>query len=163
MMSLIFYLKNAMIASIYVVLLYVFQFLSFELVQFRIAELLLVLVLFNSKSFYGITIGTFIGNMLFSPYGFVDAVVGTIATMITLILMIILKRQLILSFLMPGIVNGIIIGLMLVYFSDITTITAFLITFGWIFLGQTVVLFVFGYPFYKLLKEKPSFQELIQF
>jgi uncharacterized membrane protein len=162
-MSLIFYLKNAMIASIYVVLLYVFQFLSFELVQFRIAELLLVLVLFNSKSFYGITIGTFIGNMLFSPYGFVDAVVGTIATMITLILMIILKRQLILSFLMPGIVNGIIIGLMLVYFSDITTITAFLITFGWIFLGQTVVLFVFGYPFYKLLKEKPSFQELIQF
>jgi uncharacterized membrane protein len=162
-MSLIFYLKNAMIASIYVVLLYVFQFLSFELVQFRIAELLLVLVLFNSKSFYGITIGTFVGNMLFSPYGFVDAVVGTIATIITLILMIILKRQLILSFLMPGIVNGIIIGLMLVYFSDITTITAFLITFGWIFLGQTVVLFVFGYPFYKLLKEKPSFQELIQF
>jgi uncharacterized membrane protein len=50
-MTLIFYLKNAMIASIYVVLLYVFQFLSFELVQFRIAELLLVLILFNSKSF----------------------------------------------------------------------------------------------------------------
>jgi len=162
-MSLIFYLKNAMIASIYVVLLYVFQFLSFELVQFRIAELLLVLVLFNSKSFYGITIGTFVGNMLFSPYGFVDAVVGTIATIITLVLMIILKRQLLLAFLMPGIVNGIIIGLMLVYFSDITTLTAFIITFSWIFLGQTVVLFVFGYPFYKLLKEKPSFQELIQF
>ena len=162
-MSLIFYLKNAMIASIYVVLLYVFQFLSFELVQFRIAELLLVLVLFNAKSFYGITIGTFVGNMLFSPYGFVDAVVGTIATIITLVLMIILKRQLLLAFLMPGIVNGIIIGLMLVYFSDITTLTAFIITFSWIFLGQTVVLFIFGYPFYKLLKEKPLFQELIQF
>jgi uncharacterized membrane protein len=162
-MSLIFYLKNAMIASIYVVLLYVFQFLSFELVQFRIAELLLVLVLFNAKSFYGITIGTFVGNMLFSPYGFVDAVVGTIATIITLVLMIILKRQLLFAFLMPGIVNGIIIGLMLVYFSDITTLTAFIITFSWIFLGQTVVLFIFGYPFYKLLKEKPSFQELIQF
>ena len=162
-MSLIFYLKNAMIASIYVVLLYVFQFLSFELVQFRIAELLLVLVLFNAKSFYGITIGTFVGNMLFSPYGFVDAVVGTIATIITLVLMIILKRQLLFIFLMPGIVNGIIIGLMLVYFSDITTLTAFIITFSWIFLGQTVVLFIFGYPFYKLLKEKPSFQELIQF
>lgn len=162
-MSLVFYLKNAMIASIYVVLLYVFQFLSFELVQFRIAELLLVLVLFNAKSFYGITIGTFVGNMLFSPYGFVDAVVGTIATIITLILMIVMKRQLLLAFLMPGIVNGIIIGLMLVYFSDITTLTAFIVTFSWIFLGQTVVLFVFGYPFYKLLKEKPSFQELIQF
>jgi uncharacterized membrane protein len=162
-MSLIFYLKNAMIASLYVVLLYVFQFLSFELVQFRIAELLLVLVLFNAKSFYGITIGTFVGNMLFSPYGFVDAVVGTIATIITLVLMIILKRQLLFAFLMPGIVNGIIIGLMLVYFSDITTLTAFIITFSWIFLGQTVVLFIFGYPFYKLLKEKPSFQELIQF
>ncbi len=162
-MSLIFYLKNAMIASIYVVLLYVFQFLSFELVQFRIAELLLVLVLFNAKSFYGITIGTFVGNMLFSPYGFVDAVVGTIATIITLVLMIILKRQLLFAFLMPGIVNGIIIGLMLVYFNDITTLTAFIITFSWIFLGQTVVLFIFGYPFYKLLKEKPSFQELIQF
>ena len=92
-----------------------------------------------------------------------DAVVVTIATIITLVLMIILKRQLLLAFLMPGIVNGIIIGLMLVYFSDITTLTAFIITFSWIFLGQTVVLFIFGYPFYKLLKEKPLFQELIQF
>lgn len=162
-MTLIFYLKNAMIASIYVVLLYVFQFLSFEFVQFRIAELLLVLVIFNSKSFYGITIGTFVGNMLFSPYGFVDAVVGTIATIITLLFMIFLKRRLFLALLMPGIVNGIIIGLMLVYFSDITTIPAFLIAFSWIFIGQTVVLLVIGYPFYKLLKEKPSFQELIQF
>ena len=162
-MSLLFYLKNAMIASIYVVLLYVFQFLSFELVQFRIAELLLVLILFNTKSFYGITIGTFIGNLLLSPYGIVDAVVGTIATMITLLLMIVFKRQLFLSLLMPGIVNGVIIGLMLVYFSDITTVQAFIMTFGWIFLGQTVVLLVLGVPFYRLLKEKSLFQELINF
>lgn len=162
-MTLIFYLKNAMIASIYVVLLYVFQFLSFEFVQFRIAELLLIFILFNSKSFYGITIGTFVGNLLLSPYGLVDAVVGTIATIITLILMIVLKRQLIVALLMPGVVNGVIIGLMLVYLSDITSLNAFIVTFSWIFLGQTVVLFVFGYPFYKLLKEKPSFQELINF
>ena len=161
-MSLIFYLKNAMIAAIYVVLLYVFQFLSFELIQFRIAELLLVLILFNSKSFYGITIGTFVGNLLFSPYGFVDAVVGTIATIITLLFMILLKKKLVLALLMPGIING-IIGLMLVYFSDITTFSAFVITFGWIFLGQTVVLVVLGYPFYQLLKEKTLFQELINF
>jgi hypothetical protein len=77
--------------------------------------------------------------------------------------MMVLKRQLILAFLIPGIVNGAIIGLMLVYLSDITTLNAFIITFSWIFLGQTVVLFGFGYPFYKLLKEKPSFQELIDF
>jgi uncharacterized membrane protein len=162
-MSLIFYLKNAMIAAIYVVLLYVFQFLSFELIQFRIAELLLVLILFNSKSFYGITIGTLVGNLLFSPYGFVDAVVGTIATIITLLFMILLKKKLILALLMPGIVNGIIVGLMLVYLSDITTFSAFVMTFGWIFLGQTVVLVVLGYPFYQLLKEKTLFQELINF
>ena len=162
-MSLIFYLKNAMIAAIYVVLLYVFQFLSFELIQFRIAELLLVLILFNSKSFYGITIGTFVGNLLFSPYGFVDAVVGTIATIITLLCMISLKKKLVLALLMPGIVNGIIIGLMLVYLNDITTFNAFVITFGWIFLGQTVVLVILGYPFYQLLKEKSLFQELINF
>lgn len=162
-MSLIFYLKNAMIAAIYVVLLYVFQFLSFELIQFRIAELLLVLILFNSKSFYGITIGTLVGNLLFSPYGFVDAVVGTIATIITLLFMILLKKKLVLALLMPGIINGIIIGLMLVYFSDITTFSAFVMTFGWIFLGQTAVLVVLGYPFYQLLKEKTLFQELINF
>ncbi len=162
-MSLVFYLKNAMIAAIYVVLLYVFQFLSFELIQFRIAELLLVLILFNSKSFYGITIGTFVGNLLFSPFGFVDAVVGTIATIITLLCMISLKKKLVLALLMPGIVNGIIIGLMLVYLNDITTFNAFVITFGWIFLGQTVVLVILGYPFYQLLKEKSLFQELINF
>ena len=38
--------KQAMLATVYVVLVYAFQFLSFEKVQFRIAELLLIFVFF---------------------------------------------------------------------------------------------------------------------
>jgi len=52
-------LKQAMLAAIYVVLVYIFQFASFGLVQFRIAELLMIFILFDKKSIIGLTIGLY--------------------------------------------------------------------------------------------------------
>lgn len=45
------------ISAIYVVLVFVFYFMSFEAIQFRIAEILLVLVFFNKKHTIGIVFG----------------------------------------------------------------------------------------------------------
>ncbi|MGA0351154.1 MAG: QueT transporter family protein [Acholeplasmataceae bacterium] len=157
-MNLRFYVNNAMIATLYVILVYVFAFMSFEAIQFRLAEALLIVFLFNKRTISGLLIGTFIANYLLSPIGLVDAFVGTSATLIALLLM-----QLVQSFwmklLMPGIVNGIIIGLMLTLLYALP----FVEMMFWVFLGETVVMLIVGYPFYLTLKKNTLFQELIDF
>lgn len=157
-MNLKFYLNNAMIATLYVIFVYIFAFMSFEAIQFRIAEALLVVFLFNKRSMLGLVIGTFVANYLFSPAGLIDAFVGSFATFVALILMSKLP-SIWLKLLMPGIANGVFIGLMLAFLYELP----FLEMFFWVFLGETVVMFIIGYPFYLSLKKNMSFQELINF
>ena len=56
-------LRQAIIASLYVVLVLIFHFVSFDAIQFRVAELLLILVFFDKKSVVGLTIGVVISNL----------------------------------------------------------------------------------------------------
>lgn len=157
-MNLRYYLNNAMIATLYVIFVYVFAFMSFEAVQFRIAEALLIIFLFNKRFMPGLVLGTFVANYLFSPAGWIDAVVGSFATLVALILM---KQvpSIFLKLLMPGITNGILIGLMLTFLYELPLLEMFF----WVFLGETVVMYVIGYPLYITLKKNVSFQELIHF
>lgn len=157
-MNLRFYVNNAMIATLYVIFVYVFAFMSFEAIQFRIAEALLILFLFNKKTMPGLLIGTFIANYLLSPIGLLDAFVGTSATFIALLLMQ-LTKSIWVKLLIPGIINGIIIGFMLTFLYALPLIEIMF----WVFLGETVVMFVIGYPTYITLKRNTLFQELIKF
>jgi len=147
--------KQTMIASIYVVLVFGFQFASFGPVQFRIAEVLLVLVFFDKKSIVGLTIGTFVANWLMSPFGIVDAVVGSFATFISLVFMILFIRMRLVALAMPALFNGLIIGLMIAYIDQIP----FLPIFGWVFLGEFVVLFGLGLPLLLALSRNQDFLE----
>jgi uncharacterized membrane protein len=153
------YVLNAMIATMYVVLVYAFSFLSFEAIQFRVAEVLLILYLFNRKTLSGLLIGTFVANLLFSPLTYVDAVVGTFATLLALTMMTLVKKQLILSLLAPAISNGIIIGLMLFYMYQLPLAATMLS----VFLGEAVVMFALGLPAYYVIKRNSSLQENLQF
>jgi uncharacterized membrane protein len=149
-------LQQTMIAASYVVLVFAFQVLSFETVQFRIAEVLLVLMFFNKKSIFGLTIGTFIANWLLSPYGIIDAAFGSLATFIACLLMILLSKHVVLALVSPAISNGLIIGLMIAVMNQIP----FLPIFFFVFLGEAVVLYLLGFPLYKVLKKNKDFQEL---
>ena len=151
------FLLQSMIAAMYVVLVFVFQFLSFETVQFRIAEVLLILVFFNKKHFIGLTIGTFVANYLMSPYGIVDALVGTLATVVALVLMILMSKPKWLSLLFPAISNGIVIGLMISVMNQIP----FLPIAMWVFLGEAVVMLLLGYPLYTYLNKNQHFKEMM--
>ena len=146
---------QTMLASMYVVLVFVFSFMSFEMIQFLIAEVLLIFIFFDKKSIVGLTIGTFVANWLMSPFGIIDALFGSLATALSLIAMILLLKFKIIALLMPALFNGLIIGLMLVYFIDLP----FLPTFGWIFLGEAVVMLGIGYPLYHLLYKNPALTE----
>ncbi len=146
--------RQSTIAAIYVILVLMFHWLSFEDIQFRIAEILLILVLFDSKSVYGLTIGVIIAN-LFSPLLLYDLIFGVSATVITLIIMVFLKRWPYIALLIPSLVNGPIIGLMLYLALD----WPFLISAIFVFIGEFTVTYIVGLPVYYLLK-RLNFQEI---
>ncbi|MDX9691311.1 MAG: QueT transporter family protein [Acholeplasmataceae bacterium] len=152
------FILQTMIAAIYVVLVYVFQFASFGLIQFRIAEVLMILVFFDKKSVLGLTVGCFLANLLGGALPF-DVIFGTLATTLAAIMMILTKKMLWLALLMPAIINGIIVGIMLTYVYDLGFLY---ITIPAVFLGEFAVLFLIGLPLYKALEHNQHFNELFE-
>jgi uncharacterized membrane protein len=153
------YIINAMIAAAYVALVYAFSFLSFEAIQFRVAEVLLIIYVFNSKTLPGLLTGTFIANVLFSPLTYVDAVVGTFATLLALTIISLAKKNLIVTLFAPALANGVVIGLMLYYLVDLPLLE----TMFFIFLGELAVMTLLGLPVYFTLKRQTILQEYLQF
>ncbi|BCR35932.1 QueT transporter family protein [Mariniplasma anaerobium] len=151
------FIKQSTIASIYVVLVFIFQFLSFETIQFRIAEFLLILVFFDKKSIVGLLIGTFLANYLMSPYGLVDALFGTLASFLALVLMMIFSKYKLISLIFPALSNALVIGLMISLMNDIP----FLPIASWVFLGEAVVMYVVGYPLYIYFNKNKHFKEMM--
>lgn len=74
-------LQAAMIAAIYVVLVFVFDYWSFGVIQFRIAEALTILPFFTPAAIPGLFVGCFLANFLHGAI-LADVVFGSIATVI---------------------------------------------------------------------------------
>lgn len=127
---------QAMIATSYIVVTFSFQGVSFMAEQFRLSEFLLILVIFSKKNSVGIVLGTLISNML-SPVGVVDVIVGTGATALSCYLMDVIKVRWI-SYLIPAIVNGVIIGIMLHVVFTLPLIASMIS----VFVSELVVTFV---------------------
>ena len=72
---------NAIIACVYLALVYIFQFMSFGAVQFRIAEAMTILPSLFPFSVAGLTIGCLLSNFM-SVWGWSDLVFGTLCTLI---------------------------------------------------------------------------------
>ena len=75
-----FIAKSAMIAAIYVVATGLLSGMGFGQVQIRIAEALYVLALYTLSAVPGLTVGCLIANLLWSPFGVLDVLLGTLAT-----------------------------------------------------------------------------------
>lgn len=74
-------IQAAMIAAIYVVLVYIFNYWSFGVIQFRIAEALTILPYFTPAAIPGLFVGCILANMLGGSI-LADIVFGSIATLI---------------------------------------------------------------------------------
>ena len=72
---------NAVVAALYFVLTIALGSLSYQAIQFRIAECLMLLCFFRKDFAWGLTIGCFLANLA-SPVGWPDWVFGTLATLI---------------------------------------------------------------------------------
>lgn len=77
--------RASLIASTYIILVGVVPFISFGPVQVRFAEALTVLPFFWVEAIPGLAIGCLVSNLLWSPFGAVDWVFGTLATLLAAI------------------------------------------------------------------------------
>lgn len=110
-----FMTQAAMIAAIYVVLVFVFAPISFGPVQVRVAEALTILPLFTPAAIPGVFLGCLIGNLLSPGMIVLDIVFGSLATLVAGILSYKLRQNKYLVPLPPIIINMIVVPFVLKY------------------------------------------------
>lgn len=111
----------AIIAAIYAALTLVLAPISYGPVQFRLSEVMVLLAIFDPLYIIGLTLGCFLANIFGS--GVIDAILGTLATFISVVLIYFTGKlkikelpKLFIASLWPVIVNGLIIGWMIAHF-----------------------------------------------
>ncbi len=109
-----FITQAALIAAIYVVLVYVFKPISFSYIQVRIAEALTVLPYFTPAAIPGVTVGCLLANLL-TGADILDIIFGSAATLIGAIGSYVLRKQKFLVPVPPILANSIIIPWILRY------------------------------------------------
>ena len=151
-----FIVKSAVVASLYAILT-VINPLSFYGIQFRVSEILILLVFIDKKYTYSLVIGCVLANLA-SPFGLVDIVFGSLATLLAC-LMIARTKNLFVATLWPALTNGIIIGLVLKQMLDLPfLLSAFQVAFG-----EFMVLSIAGYILFKRILKDKSLIDIIKF
>lgn len=148
-------IRLAIVAAVYVVLTIAFSFMSYGNIQFRIAEILILLCFFRKDYIIAVSLGCFIAN-LFSPLGIIDAVFGTLAT-VTSGLLVSFCKNITVAGIYPVVLNAIIVGLELYFILELP----FFINALSVALGEAVVLLV-GILVFKKLQTNEAFQEMIK-
>ncbi len=162
---------NAIIAALYAVVTIICGPLSYEFAQFRISEILNLMVFFNPTYTLGLTLGCLIANLA-STVGLYDIIFGTLATLVSCLLIVLFSKfikSLFLAGLIPSIINAIIVPF-IIYISSMNTADAFSlknmywIMFGWVFLGEFTCIICIGYPlFYFLIKKVKKVPQILCF
>lgn len=147
--------SNALIAALYVVFTLITYPISYLGIQFRFAEILVLLVFFRKDYSIGVIIGTAIANLA-SSIGLVDVGFGTAATVVACI-GIMFSKQLAIACLFPIVANAFVVGFELYQFLGLP----FWISVGEVALGETVVMIV-GYVLFMILKRRKTFFENIR-
>ena len=149
------------VAAIYVVLTLLFGGLAYGSIQFRISEALVLLCMFNKDYIISMTLGCFIAN-IFSTVGMIDTIVGTSATLISVVLIYLFREKLgmILCSLFPVIFNGIFVAAEL-EFMGLSDGAPFYLIMGQIAFGEFVCVTVIGTILMKALSKNKHFMKLV--
>lgn len=162
-----FIIHSALIAAIYVGLTFLSSIfnLAYGPIQFRVSEVLTILPVFTPAAIPGLTVGCFIAN--FASFNLLDIVFGTLATLIAAVLTYMLRNFKLkgipfLAFLPPILVNALVIGLEIALFflPQGSLIFGFLISAFQVGIGQTLVCYGLGIPFYIIVSKYSIFDPL---
>lgn len=160
MVNVKFLAKSAIIAALYVVITWLIAPISYGAIQFRISEILILLVVFNHKYSVALVIGCFVANTT-SSLGWYDMVFGTLATLISVLIMSRIKNIFI-SASIPVIANAFIIAFELGLAFDMLGAHEFFFNVLTVGAGELIVLYVLGIPVFLLLKRNKAIVELLE-
>ena len=155
----------AMVAALYAVMGYFGNIfgLTFGPIQFRFAEALTVLPFLFPATVPGLFAGCLIVNLL-SPYGPLDIVVGSAATLMAAIWTAKLKNRW-LAPLPPVICNTVLVGFTIGWAEANGFTPAFPLAWAWngftVGLGELVVCYVLGLLLLEMLPRVKAFRDLI--
>lgn len=160
-----FITTTAMIAAVYTAMALALPILSFSQIQIRFAEVLCLLPLISKRSIYGLVLGCFITNLLgammgLNILGYLDAIVGTSATLIAALLTYRFRNIRwfglpVLSSLMPVVINGLIIGTELAFvFMPETLALGIMINAAYVAAGEFIAVTIIGLTVYKMLENR---------
>ena len=143
-------IQAAVIAAVYAALTIALAPISYGVMQVRVSEALTVLPFFTPAAIPGLFVGCLISNIL-GPYGVVDMIFGSTATLLGAIGSYMLRNKAVLVPLPPVVLNGIIIGPMLYYvYSVPVPLTGCIL---WVMLGELIACYGIGYPLMRYLKK----------
>ncbi len=149
--------RAGVIAAAYVALSLISTSLgiAFGPVQFRVSEALCVLPFLFPEAVGGLFAGCLVVNIL-SPYGPLDLVVGSLATLLAALVTRRCRKR-ILAPLPPALFNGVMVGALISFyevgFTDAFA-AAFAINFASVALGEAVVCFALGLPLLAALEKR---------
>lgn len=141
-----FMTRTALVAAAYAALTYAFAWMSYDQLQFRVAEILVLFVFIEPKYGLGLILGCILANCA-SPLGVIDVVVGSFATLLAIIFIASVrkvlgynKKALIIASLGPVIFNSLLVGFELTYIFN----TPFLWNAFYVALGEFAAVTVAG-------------------
>lgn len=137
--------RIALIAAIYTTINIVFAPFSYGPVQIRVAEALSILPFIDPAAIGGLFLGCVLAN-LWGGLGIVDVIGGSLCTLIAALITYNMKKP-ILAPLPPVIINSLGISLYL----HILFKLPYWLTVSYIFLGQLISCYLFGYPLLLIL------------
>lgn len=147
---------TSLVAAIYATLTLVLGAISYGPIQFRVAEIMVLLPFIKKDYIWGLTIGCFLANII-GPYGVPDIIFGTTATFLSVYAVYMTskimdgkKYALLVSSIWPTVINAIIIGIMLNIFFGLPL----MLSMAQVGFGQFVVITIIGVPLYKSLEGK---------
>lgn len=165
-------------AALYVAVTMALGSLAYGSIQFRISEALVLLCFYKKEYCYSMVIGCLIANII-STVGAIDMIVGTFATLLAVIVIVLCSKYLpelfvkkfgmsenaastvalITASLLPVVFNGVLVGLELKYVFGLPLF----LSMGQVALGELVCVAVVGVILFKILEKNKGFMKLINF
>ncbi|MBN6886204.1 putative membrane protein [Cytobacillus horneckiae] len=153
---------NGILAALYIAVSMLVQPIAFSAVQFRIAEMFNHLIIFDKKYIYGIVLGVFLTNLLFSPMKAYDLIFGVGHSIICLLITIFICKF-IKNIWGRMIANTIVFTFMMWIIAlelKLAVGLPFMFTWATTAIGEFIVLLV-GMPLIYLLNKRVNFYRLI--
>ncbi|GEQ32405.1 QueT transporter family protein [Marinilactibacillus psychrotolerans] len=151
---------NAIIGSLYIIITFVIAPLGYGAIQLRLSEMLNHLVVFNKKYAYGLSIGVVLANVLISPYGIIDWILGGGHTILSLIVVMFItknmtsiKKKMLINTIVFSVFSFIIAILLII---SGATKEAFWVTYITLFISQFITMAI-GIPVMLFLDSKIDF------